>query len=59
MKATKGSHVVKRCCEVFKIHRNNYKYWAKQTKQINPREVETLVMVKVFIFFQRSLNDVL
>ncbi len=46
IKALKGSHAVKRCCEVFKIHRSSYKYWANHAKSIKREEVEALAMVK-------------
>lgn len=40
------THTVKRCCEVFEIHRRNYKYRAKQGRSIKSEEVEALSMVK-------------
>jgi hypothetical protein len=47
IKALKGSREVKSWCEVFEIHRSNYKHRAKQIKHINPQEVKALAIVKI------------
>lgn len=39
---------MKRCCDVFNIHRSSYKYWAKQVRCIKPEKVKALAMVKKF-----------
>jgi hypothetical protein len=46
IEALKGSHAVKRCCDVSNTHRSSYKYWANQVRHTKPVKVKSLAMVK-------------